>query len=1241
MLPMLQTETLLFNSVTRSDGAPPAATLPPSMTPDSEVEELVDIFFDIDVAVNTFSRVESCDLQAGDTWRGVQGKMSVTAPGKKIRKKSGNQPQSQINKCFNEKRRRELENEVINQLEELLHTCLAEVRQPDKNGIVREATRQISEVLSRRQACPSDCPLRSAPARSPLQAGEVSSTQQPPPHHYTEISTLIEAVKHYTSVLGLILMEINSKGEIECVTENIKELILVERTELYKKSIFSLLHTEDHAKLRPLLRNIQTFTWGPTDPEKYQNIQARFLVKDSTATDGSRLAECVIHAAAVRASPAEEAGSVMCVIRRCDPAAPAPPRPALVFRLDCTFTILSCDLSGVENCISSTLSLVGTRYLELVDSGDRARVSAHLQEVVCRGGGLLVSEPYALRLGADGPRFRVSAQSRLFPTAGEPDFIMSTNTVVGDDDDILESTRPPLGGPLMTSIVNGDPSAPPRYRSPVVPTPEPESQFSMNDFDLDPWGSTFAISEVSGEDSKERKEPTGEDAGAPLTPRAPSTPGEGPPTPRTPPTPLTPHPAPLPEKPNRLRTLLSSKKTNDPILKDLLNQKDEEGGGGDSSGPHTPHTPLTPHTPHTPASALSPLHSAQPQQRHPQQLHSHQPPTSHAAQHPTHHNNQMLKLLNDKSDEDGDDRNRSSSALLSQLLAGGPGGGSSSSGGNGGRHENELYLERIAGIKRKFDESKATAANPKRATPEHQQVTSSAAGSSTSSSLGSPASVGKSELCLKNQILVSLLARQQTTPPTPLPLHPVRAFPPRQRPPHPAHAPRQHPHTLSNMLAANNRGGNMNGGVGSAGGETGSAQSHLQLVLQGARGAYPPPPSHPSPLHYAAPAPHHGYNAQPPGGSTRVQGGGNGNDIEVHSDKTLSEILDELIENNERNSAPDHTLMDLDTRAASHDYQGVNEKKAAINAITQSLMQCESVSKSPVPSSGAQSTAPPVYPSQSPSGPGAALYGAARARAFVEQHRARLLHLQESQQMLVSPEAAEQPQQDLGSTINALVSATPPNVTLLPRADFHHLYHPTSQMGSSYGTNKIVTSQQSPMLSRQLHGGGAYGPSVSGVSTALHTPLTPLTPQPYHRAPRPHHVGGYYEDGDYCGDFGRRAPPAPPLAPHPSPHDHMPYMAGGAGAGPAGGGTSEYVRNELRAVVGARSARPEMHAQELDPLLAFDMPAPGGGGSGGRGAANAWKAPQSTPSTTEAGSAAGGDEAPASKASLLQKLLSQ
>lgn len=104
------------------------------------------------------------------------------------------------NKCKNEKKRRELENETINQLEELLVPCLAEVKQPDKNGIVREATLQIQEVLRRRLECSGECPLRIAQCLSPVQAGEVSSTQpQPPPAglQYSELTTLIEVTFVY------------------------------------------------------------------------------------------------------------------------------------------------------------------------------------------------------------------------------------------------------------------------------------------------------------------------------------------------------------------------------------------------------------------------------------------------------------------------------------------------------------------------------------------------------------------------------------------------------------------------------------------------------------------------------------------------------------------------------------------------------------------------------------------------------------------------------------------------------------------------------------------------------------------------------------------------------------------------------------------------------------------------------------------------------------------------------------
>lgn len=201
-----------------------------------------------------------------------------------------------------------------------------------------------------------------------------------------------------------------------------------------------------------------------------------------------------------------------------------------------------------------------------------------------------------------------------------------------------------------------------------------------------------------------------------------------------------------------------------------------------------------------------------------------------------------------------------------------------------------------------------------------------------------------SSLCRKNQILVSLLARQQTTPTTPLPLpNPnLRAYGPTARPraPPPPQMPqpqRHHHSTLSNILTGtNHRANNMNGGGGvSSVGAEGPAvsmgsSSHLQMVLQGgglAGGArYPAPPPHP--LHYSAPAPNPApaplYNNQPTSGNTRPQGGSGSGDSEVPSDQTLSDILDEVIDN-----MPDSDRPPPDVSVRQR--QGMKEKNAIQN----------------------------------------------------------------------------------------------------------------------------------------------------------------------------------------------------------------------------------------------------------------------------------------------------------------------
>lgn len=58
------------------------------------------------------------------------------------------QPQSQINKCNNEKRRRELENEYIEQLGEFLQINKRDMTacKPDKAAILSEVVKKVSFI---------------------------------------------------------------------------------------------------------------------------------------------------------------------------------------------------------------------------------------------------------------------------------------------------------------------------------------------------------------------------------------------------------------------------------------------------------------------------------------------------------------------------------------------------------------------------------------------------------------------------------------------------------------------------------------------------------------------------------------------------------------------------------------------------------------------------------------------------------------------------------------------------------------------------------------------------------------------------------------------------------------------------------------------------------------------------------------------------------------------------------------
>lgn len=126
-----------------------------------------------------------------------------------------------------------------------------------------------------------------------MQQGDVSSTES----HLTESSVngqnnpdvlaQFGAIEHYISTFGWALLQINSEGIIETVTESIKDLIRFTSADLLNKPIYSYLHPGDHAKLSPFLNTMsfQLNNWerqedGQNGNSK-RNIQKRIrmLVK--------------------------------------------------------------------------------------------------------------------------------------------------------------------------------------------------------------------------------------------------------------------------------------------------------------------------------------------------------------------------------------------------------------------------------------------------------------------------------------------------------------------------------------------------------------------------------------------------------------------------------------------------------------------------------------------------------------------------------------------------------------------------------------------------------------------------------------------------------------------------------------------------------------------------------------------------------------------------------------------------
>ncbi|XP_063983440.1 nuclear receptor coactivator 2 isoform X2 [Diachasmimorpha longicaudata] len=384
---------------------------------------------------------------------------AITGGITKKRKKSDAKPQSQINKCLNEKKRRTQENLYIDELAELISATDMSSGKTDKCQILQRTVDQIRHIRQQ-QGTNSHA----------VQQGEVSSSNPgiPPSEHAG--TTLLEALDGF-------LFVVNTEGRVEHVTDNIQQFLNYTQDDVLGKVIYNIIHHGDHQSFMPNLLPIP-LGLPNVDPQplvRNRVFNCRFLVKppddkDETMEEKQQRVfkyETMQISAALLPNTGDhlESGDVssessdigpcvLCVARRM-PTNEKPPNTATVqqftVKLDTTGRVLAIDTSWLTTSYSQYLNkeVIGGTIQDLCHPHDLSKVTAHLKETIQIGEG--TSSIYRLRINPD-TFVNVQTKSKIFKANAlnghDADFIMSTNSVIGDND--LASNE---GGQLSNSKV--------------------------------------------------------------------------------------------------------------------------------------------------------------------------------------------------------------------------------------------------------------------------------------------------------------------------------------------------------------------------------------------------------------------------------------------------------------------------------------------------------------------------------------------------------------------------------------------------------------------------------------------------------------------------------------------------------------------------------------------------------------------------------------------------------------------
>ncbi|XP_060582282.1 nuclear receptor coactivator 3-like [Ruditapes philippinarum] len=368
---------------------------------------------------------------------------------------------TRLNKCLNERRRRDQENHYFEELAEIITASLTDMSstfsvKPEKCAILQETVKQIKQIKQG----------NSGGGDSAVQQSQVSSSK--PAILADDIlgPLLLEALDGF-------LFVVNSQGKVEFVSDNVTQFIKYSQDDLIGKSVYNIIHVGDHAQfsnnLLPMSvsSGIGGISW-PSDNlgGKGRVFNCRLLIKPScNDNDDLETKQTYVHqyeslqissilhpfdTFIENSENNDTSSSLVCIARRLPLAEKTNTMLGVeqfTTKQDLNGKIIGCDISGIAPGRFSCPDFVGQNIQEFCHANDLQQLSKHLQEAVNNGSN--TSGVYRFKMQESRYAF-VQTKSKLFQNAinGSSEFIMSTHSIIRECDSDNE-----LKGSASTSLM--------------------------------------------------------------------------------------------------------------------------------------------------------------------------------------------------------------------------------------------------------------------------------------------------------------------------------------------------------------------------------------------------------------------------------------------------------------------------------------------------------------------------------------------------------------------------------------------------------------------------------------------------------------------------------------------------------------------------------------------------------------------------------------------------------------------